>query len=74
MEGLDVSYQQSPIHLETYSIVTTSNSPKIFSCADFSKIVLSEISAIRQSELLSTGKPHYAPYVYRIDLYINVTV
>ncbi len=74
MEGLDVSYRQPQMNLKTYSIVTTSNSRRIFSCADLSEIVLNQTSAVPQRQQSSTGKPRYAPYVYRIDFYINVTV
>ncbi len=50
---------------ETYSVITTSNNYKIFSYADLLEINLKQTS---------NGRTHYAPFVYRIDFYIKVTV
>jgi len=66
-EEADAVYQQPQMNWKTYSIVTTSNNYKTFSCADLSDINLKQISA-------TSGKTHYAPLVYRIDFYIKVKV
>jgi hypothetical protein len=69
-----VSYRQPEIVWEYYSIVTSSNTEKTFSCANLKQIVLDQASAVSENQNPSTGKPHYGPFIYRIDFHIDVTV
>jgi hypothetical protein len=64
----DIFYQQEEIDWKTDSIVTASNHQRSFSFADLSSIILG------QQNIVSKGKIHYAPFLYRIDFHINITV
>lgn len=74
MEEHDVSYQQEQIAWKTYLFATALNNQKTFSCADLSEIILSQALAVTQKQQPSTGRARYAPFIYRIDFNINITV
>jgi hypothetical protein len=74
MEDNDISYYQPEMHWKTYSIVSSSNTPKTFSCAEMSEIVFNEMFAVPQRQQPLIGKIRHSPLVYRIDFHIKVTV
>lgn len=73
-EGRDLLYEQEPLSWTTYSIVTTNNNQKEFSCADLSEIQLTEMPIIPGEKLVSKSKIRHAPFVYHIIFNITVKV
>jgi hypothetical protein len=74
IEENDVSYRQTEMDWKTYSIVTASNNQKTFSCVELLNIALNQLSVIPQGQQPPKGKTHYAPFVYRIEFHVNITV
>ena len=74
MEEPDIFYQQSQINWQTYKIATAMNNQRTIYSTTLSEINFRQPYTLLGNQNPSKGKTHYAPLIYRIDFYINVTV
>jgi hypothetical protein len=74
MEESDIFYQQPQMDWQTYKIVTAANNQRTFYSANLSEINFRQPYTLLGNQNPSKGKTHYAPFMYRIDFNICVTV